>query len=103
MFNIAVTPDDVNKYVTQAIMESSIGINLKAAIDKELKDAIDGYDSPVKKVCREAIRAAIQGVIDQPSWKEKINEAVAKHVTDDFLNSVIRYAVDKTVQDLRDR
>lgn len=93
MFKVEMTPEDVNGFVKEAIMKSMLGEKLSEAVNEALKDALDGYNSPVQKLVKEAMQLQILEVLRQPEQAERIKLAVGKICTEKFLTELTEAAV----------
>jgi O-acetyl-ADP-ribose deacetylase (regulator of RNase III) len=64
---VNIDADAINAAVTQAVVESVVGEQLKKAIEEALKPSGYGRQSAVQAVVTEEVRKAIQNVIAQES------------------------------------
>lgn len=103
MFEIKMTPEDVNRFVTDALLKSSLGEQLTAAINKELRDAVEGYNSPVKQIVSEFMRTRVKEIINAPENQERIKVAIAKVATDKFLTDLMDASVQSALKSMGDR
>jgi hypothetical protein len=94
MFNLNIDPTDVDTFVKNALMESTIGVRLKEAIDKEIKDALSGYDSPVKKLVREAVSDRIAEFLKLPQNAEILRAAVSNYISETTLQKILQKTVE---------
>lgn len=102
MFQIDIKPDDINKAVTDAVIKSSFSEKFSVAINKALDEAMSGYDSPVKKIAKQAVIDHIESMLSTDPWKEKINTIIVKHLTNDYVEKVMGNALDKALREMRD-
>jgi len=93
MFEVKLEPADVDKFVKDALLQSSIGVHLNEAINKHLKDALSGYSSPVEKICRQFVKDQVCKIFEQENYRETIKTAIAQVVTEKFITEVIRVSV----------
>lgn len=103
MINIDIKPEDLNAFVKEAFVTSILGEKFSAAINTALNEALTGWDSPVKKLAREAVIERLKVVMNEEPWKSKIHELIAKHLTVEFVDSLMSNALTKALQELRDR
>jgi len=90
--NINLTPEDINKYVSETIMNSSIGAILK----KQLEDFSKRYnfERDIEYALSEEIQKIIRVVI-QSEYRDKIVEVTKKFITDDFIAELADKIKDK--------
>lgn len=95
MFNINVSPEDVDKFVSQALLQSCIGAKISIAVEKACKDVLDGYNSPIKDIVKKEVSESIKVYLERPEVKIKLQELIAKHITDDKLDHLLSYSLKK--------
>ena len=97
---IKVDPEDVNRAVAEAIIKSALGTHLEEAITKHLKEAIDGYNSPVKHLCTEHINTAIRKVLED-KYHDRIVAEVAERLSTEHVETIVAASVEKAMDMLR--
>lgn len=102
MFEVKLTPEDVDKFVKEAFMKAALGERFTKAIDKSFSDVLDGYDSPLKKIAKEIISERFKELLNTPENKVKIAETVGRVITEKFLVNVIESAVNKVQKEIED-
>jgi predicted phage tail protein len=102
MFELKLTPEDVNNYIKDAILKSSLGENLTRAINKAITDALTGYSSPVKQLVENEIKIQIKHLIETPERRQEIQDAIAREFNEDFLKRLINKSVENAVRYLND-
>lgn len=80
---ITVDPEQVNKMLSEALLQSAIGEQLEKVINKEVQALSRSYDNPIEKVVKNEIREAITRIINE-EYGEKIKTMVAEKVTEQF-------------------
>lgn len=90
---INIKPEDINLYVKNAIMESTIGKNVKEGIEKGLNDLFGGYRNPIGEIMRRELESIVKEYMSQEDVKPKIMTAIAKAITPDAIDSIITYGV----------
>jgi len=87
---IKIDAESINKYVADAIMESSIGISLKKLIDDTIKDKINtSWDNPFKQIIIKKIEQLAEEFIRNPEHSYIINQSIAKLVTPNIIEKII--------------
>lgn len=90
--NVQINPDDINKMVSEAVLKSAIGEELKKAIAKQMEQLGRTFDNPVEHVVNQHVRDMVQGVLIgtyTERIRERIHQAVAAKITDEFIGKVI--------------
>jgi hypothetical protein len=103
MFNVDLKPEDVDRFVKEALLKSTLGETITTTFNANFNKILSGWDSPVDKLLKEIIAERFREFLNQPENKLKIAEATAKVLTDEYLNKVISYAVEKTKEYMADR
>jgi hypothetical protein len=94
---VNITPDEIDKYVKTAIIESSVGKIIKEAGDKFMTELIaNRYDSPIKAILHNVIKDIFSEKIRSPENIKLIEGAVAAAVTD----TVIQQVINKMLQNI---
>ena len=95
---VTIKPEDIDKYVQAAIIESSIGKVIKESAEKFMKQIMDNHwDSPVKKIVESIVWQLIRDQIETPENLKMITEHVHAHFTD----SIVKEIIGKTVERMR--
>lgn len=88
---INIKPEDIDVYVKNAIMESSLGKNIKEGIEKALKDLFSSYRNPIEEIMKRYLESLVKEYLSQEDIKPKIMTAIAKAVTPEAVEAVISY------------
>lgn len=99
---IKIDSEMVNQVVTNAIIKSALGQNLEAEINKQIKESISGYRSPVGDLIQKFIREAIQAVL-RDNFQEQIRESIAKTLTNNHVEKLVESAVVIAIKKMEDR
>lgn len=100
MFNIDIKPEDIDSLVKKTILESAIGQQVSEAINKAIKDALGGYDSPIKKLVNRELTDQITKVLKEEPWRSEINKRIQEKFTADFVGKFVDKCVDKMVKEM---
>lgn len=82
--NVNLDPEQVNKTVAEAIINSAIGKAIKAAIEKHLEAFTRTWDNPVEPVIKEQIYGIVRDLIDK-QYRPQIEEKVKSLITDEMI------------------
>ncbi len=100
--NINIEPEDIDLYVKNAIMESTLGKNIKEGIESSLKDLFSGYKNPIESIMKKELEKLVGEYLEKEEVKPRIMEAIAKVVTPDAVASIITYGVAELQRKYRD-
>jgi uncharacterized membrane-anchored protein YjiN (DUF445 family) len=93
-----LTPEQINEFVAKAVLESQIGNAVKDSVARVMKDLQASYNNPFDQVIRQHVSAIIETQL-QEIYKEQIQaqikDALAKAVTDDFVQKLVQVAIDR--------
>lgn len=92
---ININPQDIDLYVKNAILESTIGKNIKEALDKSLRDLFSGYRNPVQDIVKQELEKLVKNYLSQEHIKPQIMAAIAKTITPDAIESIVSYGCTK--------
>lgn len=85
---IKVDPEDINRYMSQKLIESSIGEAVKKEIDKQVDLLTSSYKSPIEPIVSNYINKTIQDLVEK-KFKKKIEQQVRDFVTVEFVEKLI--------------
>jgi citrate lyase gamma subunit len=85
---VDIKPEDVNKAVAEAILNSSIGEQLRKAINEEVAKIGRSYENPFAPIIRQLIAAEVRNLIDT-QYREQIRAVVTEKVTEEFTNELL--------------
>lgn len=105
-FNVEINPDEVNKQVSEAIINSALGEKLKAAINKRMDDILGGgWNDPgiVKTVVDEEVRNIIRTMLQSDEFQTQMQAMVRKWFEEKFSDALIDDALDRLWDKLFER
>lgn len=94
---IAIEPETINKYVSEAVLNSVLGEKLKKEINTKLESLLNGgiYGRGiVGDVVEEQMREAIRTVLLGDDFQSKIKDAVSRYMTEKFTQQFIAKSLD---------
>lgn len=95
-------PEDIDKCIKETIIKSALGKNIEAVINKALNDAIDVYNSPLKKIVIEVVNELVKEHLSKEENKSLITEAIAKIITPPTIEDILMHGVKQLKSSLRD-
>lgn len=99
---ISINPQDINEYVKKVLIECSLGVEIKKAIDEALKEVLSHYDSPIKKLMKQHISDIVKEYIGSEQNKPLIYEAIAKIISPNVIENIISTGVYQLKKNLED-
>lgn len=88
---INIKPEDIDVYVKNAIMESTLGNNIKEGIEKALKELFSGYRNPVEDIMKRELERLVKEYLEQESVKPQVMLAIAKSITPEAVGQIVMY------------
>ena len=99
---LKLLPEDIDKFIKEAVLKSALGKNIEQTINKAVSDAIDRYDSPIKKLVNEVIASLIKEQLDKPEYKQLITDRIVKIITPTTIDDILRYGIEKLRSHMKD-
>lgn len=90
---ITIKPEDVDQYVKDSILKSTVGATLSMEIEKSIKEMMDSYRNPIKNFMNDILKKFVIEYMEMEENKEKIMLAVAKIITPEMVETIINYGV----------
>ena len=98
-----LTPQQVNEFLSNAILKSAIGEHIEKAIERVLGDLKSSYNNPFDNAIKGEIGKQINTLLQTEPYKERIRQVVEetakKHVTDAAIAALITAVFQKTMRD----
>lgn len=73
-----IDPQKINEFMANKLIESTLGAQVKKAIEEKFKD-FEGYNSPVKALVSQYVSEAIRAHLNT-TYKDQIMAAVEKAI-----------------------
>lgn len=89
---IDINPEQINKLVAEAVLNSAIGEQVKTQVQKNVDELGRSYSNPIDGVIKRHINDLIlQCLMNEHSelLKAKVHEALSGKITDEFVNKVM--------------
>lgn len=100
---ININPADIDVYVKNAVMESTLGKNIKEGIEKGLKELFSGYRNPIESIMKTELERLVKEYLEKDDVKSSVMEAIAKAITPESVEAVITYGVHELRKRYEDR
>ncbi len=98
--DINLKPEDFETFIKEAILKAGLG----ALVDRNIKEALKGYNNPVDKALQELIQSLARKILTSPPYADTIErmvlDAVKLHVTDDLIQRVSGHTVNRMIQNI---
>ena len=87
-----VDAKDIEKAVVQAVVDSSIGDEIRKAVEDQIK-GLTGYDGAVKKIVASEFAKLLQSLIRE-DYREQIETIMREKLTDEMMSTIFQAAWD---------
>ena len=90
--NVNIDPEQINKMVADAILQSAIGTQVKKIVDEHVAKLSNGYNNPIEGVVRDEINRIVRNVLltdHNDTLRLKVAEAVTAKMTDEFVSKIV--------------
>lgn len=89
---IDINPEQINKLVAEAVLNSAIGEQVKTQVQKNVDELGKSYNNPIGGVIKKHINDLIlQCLMKEHSelLRAKVHEALSGKITDEFVDKVM--------------
>lgn len=100
---IDINPEEVNKFVSEAVINSSLGATLKDSVQRIIKDEYrfkQSIDNAVASEVQRLLTIMLRAALELPENQAKIRQAISTKLTDDMLltltSNALSYMLQKT-------
>lgn len=94
--NITIDKDSVEKKLTAAILESTLGEKLEKSINEVMEKFNHSYfDNSIKNAVERKVSEIIADEVSKPENLQKIKEFISKNLTDDLIGEIWKTFWDK--------
>jgi uncharacterized membrane-anchored protein YjiN (DUF445 family) len=93
-----LTPQQINEFIAKTVMDSQIGEVVKGAVQRSIAELSKSYNNPFDDVVKRYVRELIEKEVlatYAPLLETGIKDAMAKHMTDEVMQSIIKAALAK--------
>lgn len=84
---IDVSPEAINKMVSEAIIQSAIGVQLNKVIESEVAKLSRTYDNPIEPVIRQHIHSTISTLVDE-KYKAQLKTFIESQLTEEMMRDL---------------
>ena len=89
-----ITPEDIDKYVKDALLECTIGKNVKEAVEKSIKELFSrNYNNPVEEFVKQHLKDITREYMNQDHIKPLIIQSVAKSITPESIEKIVTFGL----------
>lgn len=99
---LKLLPEDIDKFIKEAVIKSALGKNIETVIDKAVSDAVNSYNSPIKQLVTEVIREIIKEHLANPDHRQLITDAIVEKITPQTIKDMLDYGAAKLHDYVRD-
>jgi hypothetical protein len=94
--DVQIKPDDINRMIVAAVLESRLGEAIKNSADRALQDMNRSWHTSLENICRQEVRALVLQEITK-NHQARIVEAVAEQLTGEGVNDIAKELVGKLI------
>ena len=98
MTNVQLTPEQINEFIANSIMESQIGKLVQDSVNRVMRDLSTSYNNPFDTAIKSHVSRLIQEELIngyKPQILESVRKALETQVTDDLVSRMIKATFDK--------
>ena len=93
-----LTPEQINEFVANAVLESQIGEAVKASVARVMEDIHKSYNNPFDEVIKRHVVQMIDAevlTVYKPMLEAGIKDAMAWHMTEETVEKIITVAMER--------
>jgi len=99
---LKLLPEDIDKFIKEAVLKSALGKNIEETIDEAVSNAINSYNSPIKRLVNEVIASLIKEQLDRPEYRQLITDHIVKRITPTTIDDILKYGIEKLRSYMKD-
>ncbi len=99
---LKLLPEDIDKFIKEAVIKSALGKNIESTINKAVNDAINSYDSPIKRLVNEVIKELINDQLKKPEYHKLITDSIVNRITPKAIDDILSYGIEKLHEYVKD-
>lgn len=95
--SLEIKPDDINRFVADAILKSALGAAVEKAVGEAISKLERSWDNPIEYVVKQEVSQMVRTVINQTyaqQLRAKVEVAMTGKITDDVLARIIDKSLD---------
>lgn len=96
--SLGLTPEQVNEFLTRAILDSELGTAVREATTRVLADLRRTTGNPFDTVIKKHVEAMIDKEIMityRDELETKVREGLARQLTDELINGIVQAALER--------
>ena len=97
-YKIDVDPEQVNKAIAQAVLDSTVGVRIKQAIERSGDEFVRGFDYTLRQAVQEELRDTVKREILEKhlaTIRERVEAGLTQKVIDDLIQGLLKRIADK--------
>lgn len=96
---ITIVPEDIDKFVREALIKSAIGKNVEEIIKEQLASSLDSYNSNFRRAVTSFIAELV--ALQLEKHKDDIMLKIAERLTPETVTKIVSYGVDRFEEEMR--
>jgi hypothetical protein len=93
-----LTPEQINEFISKAVLESQIGNAVKESVARVMGQLQSSYNNPFDHAIRQHVSVIIETQLQEiykEQIKAKVQEGLAKAITDEFVQKLVQVAIER--------
>jgi len=99
---ITIKPEDIDQYVKDSILKSTVGETLSFEIEKSIKEMMGSYRNPIKNYMERILEKFISEYMEKEENKSKLMIAIAKVITPEVVELIVQNGVYELKKNFKD-
>lgn len=95
MLQINMTPEDIDRFVKDAILKSGVGKAIEETVQKALTS---GYNSPIDAAVQQIVRQMIVEILSEEPYRSQVREAVIATISSRLKDTTLASIADGIVK-----
>ena len=83
-----ISPEQINKYVADSVLNSLLGEKIKVLIENKLKNIDSSWNNPISQAVDEVVKDHIKELLRSDEYAVKIKEQVNNHIQEATLTDI---------------
>lgn len=100
-FTVDIKPEDVNKAISDAILKSTVGDQIRTALAETFKGKYG--ENPFTNIVATCVHQQIMALLRQPEYEDKIKALTRAAIDDAMVTKLVSVACDEFIRKLNER
>lgn len=100
---ITIKPEDIDTYLRDALVKSTVGKTIALSIQKELDSLFTSYRSPIKEFVQDHLKRMVKEHMEKQDVKPLLVAAIEKHLTPETISLIVSNGLYELQKNMNDR